>query len=844
MKLGEKKSQNNKDYENLIMEEADIDIRKNYNNKYKKGFKNNINKDIDLDNNISSKEKEQIIKRDKKITLEKKDNSNNLFNFHSGIRRTINDQEYLSKNLLYSNTFSKSNFISEPKETYTLDNSESKVNNYIYTSFNKSKYDLPRQREYSIKMFWYDAIEETLDNRPNVIFFGKIYEPHSKSFLSISVIIKDIYRTVFILPKPKYETDEQIQKVYEEFEGLRKKRFNYIKEYRCKIVEKKYCFELPVEYKEFHKVIKIKYKAEYGTIPSNLNQKNFDYIFGRKSSLLENILLKLKIKGPCWLKIKNFTENNLDLLRTWTYYELSLDDLKNIEVISKNSNCSDISIPPMKIISISTQRIRIKNENEIYCICCSLKEGYHIEDVKGLNKLNDSKSLVFTRKIDNKMSIFKNNNLGANLDSIPDLNNIFKLKELLKIEYLYLANDEKNLLIDFITKISELDPDIIVGHNLNNIHLNLILSRISFYKSSDWTKLSHFKRSVIPNHLRGIYNSDYCRKCLSGRLLCDTFENTKEILFKKTNYDLRTIFEKHFNLKILPEVEPTNILINLNSVNDIKHILQVTMEEAYYTLIVMDKFQILSLTLNLASIATCLWAKSLQCNHASCFEMLLLHQFYEQNYLFPDKYQRADLIKVENSYTEDSDNDDRMNEGAYYISKNQRRKPHFLEGIEFELHPGLYDEIILVMDFKSLFSSIIQEYNISFETVKRKASQSFKEENNRNNNKKDSIFKDYNDDKLGFGKLDDEKKTIIKGDEEEDDEDKVEEIMFRTHFAILPSIISNLVGERRNVKNQKEIEKDKFKFSLLEIKQKSLEISANSLYIYLISKNSRFLQKK
>ena len=39
-----------------------------------------------------------------------------------------------------------------------------------------------------------------------------------------------------------------------------------------------------------------------------------------------------------------------------------------------------------------------------------------------------------------------------------------------------------------------------------------------------------------------------------------------------SNYDLRTICEKHLNLKNLPEIKTNNILINLQSVNDIKHI--------------------------------------------------------------------------------------------------------------------------------------------------------------------------------------------------------------------------------------------------------------------------------
>jgi DNA polymerase alpha subunit A len=206
-----------------------------------------------------------------------------------------------------------------------------------------------------------------------------------------------------------------------------------------------------------------------------------------------------------------------------------------------------------------------------------------------------------------------------------------------------------------------------------------------------------------------------------------------------------------------------------------------------------------------------------------------------------------------------------MNEGANNNSRNQRRKPQYSGGLVLEPHPGLYDDIILVMDFNSLYPSIIQEYNISFETVIRKATQSFKEENNWNNNakmnkdknkkakknkktdKKDDNKDENNDDKSGDDKTDDEKEEVIKEDEEED-EDKVVEISDKIRFksppATLPSILRFLVGERKNVKNQQKIEKDKFKRSLLEIKQKSLKISANSLYGYLGYKNSRFYAKE
>ena len=804
------------------------------------------NIDIESDNKPI---KQRAIKREKKVIDEPNNAIGSKQRNRSGIKRMIKPQEDTDNNTL-NKSYQKPNFTRNIKDITMADNTDNKDNNYSYMSFNKTKYKLPVEKDNSIKIFWYDAIEEMFNNKPNVIFFGKIYEPTSKSFLSISIIIKDIYRTVFVLPKPEYE--ENLQGVYNEFDDLRKKRFNNIKEYQCKQIKKKYCFELPVDSEKDHGVLKIKYKAEYGQIPANINATTFDYIFGKKSSLLENILLKLKIKGPCWLKVKDFTENNLNFLRTWSDYEISLDDFNNIQVLTKNNNNGvELPIPPMKIVSISTQSIRNKNGNELYCICCALKEGFHVEDVKGSNKVDDFQPLIFARKIDSKMSIFKNDQ-NIKVDNIPDLNNISKLRKLLNIGNLYLANDEKNLLITFITKINSYDPDIIVGHNLNSKHLDLILSRISYYKSPNWTKLSHFKRAVIPNHLRGANNSEYCRNCFAGRLLCDTFDNTKDILFKETNYDLRTICEKHLNLKNLPEIETNNILMNLQNVDDIKHILQVTMDEAYYTLIVMDKFQILPLTLQLTCIAGCLWTKSLQCSRAARCEMLLLHEFYEKNYLFPDKYHKTELVDEENK--EEDDDEDEMNEGNNNIINTRKRKPQYSGGLVLDPIPGLYDQIILVMDFNSLYPSIIQEYNISFETVIRKATQSFKEESTWNNankkpdNKKKNKSEKKKDKKVEEpieDKTDDDKSDINDFNEDDDNTDNVEDkIRFKTPNATLPSILKYLVDERKNVKNQQKLEKDKFKHSLLEIKQKSLKITANSLYGYLGYKNSRFYAKE
>ena len=62
--------------------------------------------------------------------------------------------------------------------------------------------------------------------------------------------------------------------------------------------------------------------------------------------------------------------------------------------------------------------------------------------------------------------------------------------------------------------------------------------------------------------------------------------------------------------------------------------------------------------------------------------------------------------------------------------------------------------------------------------------------------------------------------------------------------AILPLILEKLVHDRNIIKKLQKKEKDPFKNSLLEIKQKAFKVSANSLYGFLGYKNSRFFCKE
>ena len=82
-------------------------------------------------------------------------------------------------------------------------------------------------------------------------------------------------------------------------------------------------------------------------------------------------------------------------------------------------------------------------------------------------------------------------------------------------------------------------------------------------------------------------------------------------------------------------------------------------------------------------------------------------------------------------------------------------------------------------------------------------------------------------------------------DEEENEEDTVElpDKNVNTKDAVLPNVLRDLVQKRRAVKDKMKSEKDPVKLQQLEIRQKAIKLTANSMYGCLGFSSSRFHAK-
>lgn len=96
-------------------------------------------------------------------------------------------------------------------------------------------------------------------------------------------------------------------------------------------------------------------------------------------------------------------------------------------------------------------------------------------------------------------------------------------------------------------------------------------------------------------------------------------------------------------------------------------------------------------------------------------EYILLHEFHRLKYICPDKtWGKKTAPRIKENVEDDGEGG---GEGGKSKGGGKAKRDKYKGGLVFEPKRGLWDRYVLVMDFNSLYPSIIQEWNIDFTTV-------------------------------------------------------------------------------------------------------------------------------
>ncbi|CAG9782777.1 unnamed protein product [Diatraea saccharalis] len=665
--------------------------------------------------------------------------------------------------------------------TWTDEINDNKIPNLV-----QSDGQLPMQTnengEKVLRFYWLDAWEDRF-LKPGVVFlFGKVYaNPSDKKggSLSCCVVVKNINRQLFLLPR-EYKldsitleaTDQEVtmMDLYEEFNSSVASELG-LKEFKSRKVTKNYSFNLP-DIPAQSDYLEVRYSASFPPPPTGKKYLSFSHIFGANTSSLETLLLERKIKGPCWLEIKQ--PENVVAKVSWCKLEAVCDKIEHISVIRNNTE--QLEPPPIVIATLNMRTISDSKtrKTKILMISCLIHNSYPIHKPPP-NPPFEQHFCVMTKCNDIWPLDLK--------QTLPQ----YKSTKLTK------CDTERELLNFFMVQFWKLDPDLVVGHDLQGFQQDLLIGNILDLHIPNWSRLGRLKRSVAPQR-------KYAAKdAFLGRLVCDIKLSAMELI-RARSFDLDTLCVDVLKMK---EGERVDVALEdlpryYENSGDLLQLVSLSMQDCSYILKMMCELNVIPLALQITQIAGNVMSRTLMGGRSERNEFLLLHAFTEKNYIVPDKLYGRKALEA------DEDHDDKDEATTSNVSKKQgKKKAAYSGGLVLDPKKGFYDKLILLMDFNSLYPSIIQEYNICFTTIKRKS----------------TLTSD-----------DDIANLILPGPKAE--------------FGVLPTQIRRLVESRREVKKlMKSPDLPSDQYMQYNIRQMALKLTANSMYGCLGFTHSRFYAK-
>ena len=634
-----------------------------------------------------------------------------------------------------------------------------------------------------------------------------------KKFVSCCVAVHNVERNLFVLPRAtggfNQEDGSEIRAnfndVYSEINKVLVPSIIPKKQgmgFKCALKMRDYAFEHGSVPRKPTQYLKVKYSAKHGTpTPAQCaGGKHYERIFGGVSSALELFMLKRKMKGPGWLKIQS--PRLMPQRLSWCKLEFGVENPKSIAVAVEK-----IPNPPLVTMSVSMKTAVNPHSHTHEVIAIS---GLVHTEVQA--DVDTDVDVKFMRRFTyiRPLGVSCGNQYAA---AFPHDLADFNRKQGSAGVFETLPN-ERAMLSKFFIRLQQEDPDIMASHNLFGFEFDVILNRAIANKIPQWDRLGRLRKSKPPRSINDA-NS------IAGRILCDTYKAAKEFL-RETTYSLSHLAASQLKKNRI-DVEPMDVPRFFSSSKDIHNLYRHTENDTMLVQSLMLKLQVVPLTKQLTNLSGNLWSRTMRGARAERIEYLLLHEFHEKKYILPERKP----FEKKAAPTGDDDDDD-AGGGDNKVGGNSRKrgKAAYAGGLVLEPKKGLYDTMVLLLDFNSLYPSIIQEYNLCFTTVD---------------------YTKFMPDSNGKTPAQLEAEAAK---EEDDDEGGADSGAIGNALpptpepggkpGILPRVIKYLVDRRKIVKALLKNERDPVKKQEHDIRQKALKLTANSMYGCLGFSFSRF----
>ncbi|KAL0222610.1 hypothetical protein RCL1_002464 [Eukaryota sp. TZLM3-RCL] len=551
-----------------------------------------------------------------------------------------------------------------------------------------------------ISAYVYDVYEEN-----NVIFlFSKISIKNSA--VSCVFRINDAIKNIYIESSQNQLAEQQIKTIASKF--LTKFSLSSTQKINC-FGEDNLGSDLPrhyyvISYSPHLHLIKGAHVPYNETEFKKLAQGpvTFSSVTGPSVSLIEEFVLQKDLRGAQWVTITAYNKPSAP----FSFSALEFDTSMNFVTVDTSQRA-----PPLLSTIFLSFRSVVDTKNTHVPLAFTLNYSTSLTEqskpkdqylfIRPLTS-KDCKEGFVQHKVQSSM-----NNLSQNLNS---LSQNFKV---------IICKDEGDLIKKFIEKFHSFDPDVVVGHALVDFLFPIIFDRVTKVKEGlgvflPWSKLGRLKRG------NSELKKPKGRKVFAGRLIMDTLLGAREFVTKVKSFDLTELSRELFNENRPPSDSNSTRDAFLN--NSLKNLSIETVNDAILSFKISKKLALPALTLELSNLTGATWNDVLMMGRSKRIEWLLLHKF-KGEYLLPERQfkSKKEIEKIEEEINDDEDADPNPNQVS---NDSRKRKPTYTGGLVLEPQKGLYTTFVLVLDFLSLYPSIIREFDVCFTTMKRVDSES------------------------------------------------------------------------------------------------------------------------